>query len=135
MAKTQYYTVDVMDKDALALIASGSINRLESGYTELQDDNIEQFEDLLEYLLAQGIEVELYLPAWYPLLYDYFEKSDEFSGVLKLETAIRKIGEKYRLNVHGSYNPEKSNLEKSDFADWFHLKPEKALDNFNIILN
>ncbi|MBO7599573.1 MAG: hypothetical protein J6S95_00280 [Lachnospiraceae bacterium] len=38
------------------------------------------------------------------------------------------------IEVRGSYNPYDCGLNKEDYLDHFHLKPEGGLKNYNVII-
>lgn len=128
--------VDFMKVDSHAedVIKSGKIYQLGTEYNAVDNENFAEFEDLIRYLQRDGIDVELYLPSWYPAVYNYFESSNKFEGVKELEERIRQLGNDLGVVVHGSYDPYKCNIKETDFHDWLHLMPEKMLENYNTVL-
>ena len=133
-AQGDIHTVQENDNDVAAALRKGSIYQLGKGFSELQMSNLEEFESLICYLQAKGVKVEFYLHPWYPDVYDYFKNNVQFSGVLKTENYLREMANRHGIIVHGSYDPELTHSNKEDFADWFHLKANKMLDSYNIIL-
>jgi len=83
MGVRNYKTVAENEADAQNAIDTGEVYQLSDGFTELQEDNLDEFKSMVEYLRSKGVEVELYLPAWYPALYDFFQKEEKFAGVIK----------------------------------------------------
>lgn len=129
-----YKTVDENNLNAQKAIDANHIYQLGNGIKEINKNNFDDFEKLLVYMIDNNIEVELYLPSWYPKIYEYFEDTGSYVGVFELETMIRELGKKYNIKVRGSYDPSLCNVKEEDFADWLHLKPEKMLDNYNVVL-
>lgn len=134
MSYSQYQTIDEIEAMAQSAIDEGVIGNLSNGYTDLQKSNLDEFEEMVFYLQKNGVEVEFYLPAWYPSLYEFFENNEDFEGVIKLEQYLRQLGKKYSIVVHGSYDPKLSDIVPEDFADWAHLKADRMLDNYNTIV-
>ena len=134
MRRTVYQSVGENTLSAQSAIDEGNIYQLGSKLSTVDQDNFDDFMLLLNYLLGRGVEVEIYLPSWYPCIYDYFESSGRYSGVFEVEDKVRELGTKYGIKIHGSYDPELGNVKENDFADWLHLKPEKTIDNYNVIL-
>ena len=126
---------EIQDMDSAAQwdISAGAVYCM-TDYEELSPVCIERFEILIDYILSKGTEVIIYLPAWYPDYYDEFTKNDKFSGVIKAEEYIRKMAKERGIEVRGSYNPYVCGLNKEDYLDHFHLKPEGGLKNYNVII-
>lgn len=118
-----FHTNSDIDNEVTEQIQSGVIYQLGKGFTDIPSDRWDDFEQLIKYLLDNGVEVHFYLPAWHPIVYEFFILHDDFSGVVKLEDDVRKLGAKYNILVHGSYNPVYNNFCTEDFMDWLHLKP------------
>lgn len=90
------------------------------------------FENLLDSLIERGIEIELYLPTWNPIMYEYC-KNSEYSGGLEVEEYIREIAVNRGIVVRGSYNPDETGISIDDFWDWQHMAPESMLSTFEYI--
>lgn len=130
MAKEGFFTVTENDDSVNTMIAQQAIYQLGSGFSELNTSNIQEFENLITYLQGKGVNVEFYLPSWYPSLYDHFCENPNYSGIIKLEEYLRDFSEERGIIVHGSYNPYICDIHKEDYADWLHLKAEKMLYNY-----
>ena len=122
------------DGDANWLIESGHLDALGEEFIELSPENVELFEALIKHLSEEGIEVEIYLPAIYPSIYDFIETSDLFTGVEASEARIREICDTYSVTVHGSYNHSLTGITCGDYSDWLHIDPDKGLQEYNFIL-
>lgn len=133
MSSEAYQTVEAKNAAAQGVIGSGCLYLLGEKMPDINRSNYEDFELLLEYLLEKGVEVEIYLPSWYPVFYDYFESNASFAGVMAAEEAIRATAAEYGLTVHGSYNPYACGLTAENFADSMHLRPEKMLENYSYV--
>ena len=122
------------DTAANAAMQSNKIYQLGEGFSELQADNIKEFELLIQHLQKKGVTVEIYLHPWYPSVYAYFQSNKNYAGIVRTEIYLRNFAQKHEIIVHGSYNPQLTNSTLEDFADWFHLKPQKMLEAYNVIL-
>lgn len=127
-------TITENDAYVNKLIKSGSIYQLERGFREVQVNNIKDFEALIEYLSRKDVKVEFYLHPWYPMAYEHFVKNPAFAGVIKTEDYLRNYAKSKRIIVRGSFSPKLCSVNDSDFADWLHLKAEKMMECYNIIL-
>lgn len=133
MTLTSYKTVEGMDGEAANAISADSIYGL-NGFTHISDVNKDAFCDTIKYLSDKGIDIELYLPPWYPFYYDIFKDSPDFAGVLKVSDMVYEIGSEFdNVTVHGSYNPDEVNVSREDYADSFHLKPDEMLRSYQYI--
>lgn len=122
-----------IEEEVNAQLKNGVIYQVGKGFAEIPVERLEAFERLIEFLLDSGVEVQLYLPAWHPKVYEYFVIHEEFSGVEKVEEEVRKLGEKNNISVHGGYNPNFNNFTTEDFMDWLHLKPNKMYADYQSI--
>ena len=125
---------DKNDGDANWLIESGHIGAFGEEFTSLSPENTEIFEALIKHLTEEGVEVEIYLPAVYPTIYNFVESSNLFTGVEESEEWIRRICKEYSVTVHGTFNPSLSGMRCEDYSDWLHIDPEKGLEEYNLIL-
>lgn len=130
-----FLTVEQNLASAELAINDGFIYQLGSELKDVDPDNFRNFEMLVTHLLDEGVDVEFYLPSWFPTIYDYFRESPQFCGVLEVENEVRDLGERLGITVHGSYDPNLCGVNETDFADWLHLKAEKSIKNFNFVLN
>lgn len=124
-----------IEKDIDIKIEQRSIYSVGKGFTEIPNKNLEEFDKLLYYLISNDIEVHLYLPAWHPRVYELFSNDENYSGVLKVEEAVRKLSSKYGISVHGGYNPTSRGFKTEDFMDWMHLLPDKSLVDYQSTQN
>lgn len=135
MSISEYKTTNENEMDAQAAIDSGYIYQLGEGLSSLNEDNFIDFKKLIFYLQNKGVEIEIYLPSWHPILYDYFVSSGKYNGIFDVEKAIRKLGEDCNIMVRGSYDPYQCGVTEDDFADWLHLTPDKMMDNYNVVID
>lgn len=123
------------DNLADAAVRNQQIYQLGPGFSELQTDNLAQFEKLIIYLQKKEVKIDFYLHPWYPSVYKHFCENEKYSGVLKTEDYLRDLGKKYNIVVHGSFSSELTGMKEEDFADWFHLKADKMMECYNIVLH
>ncbi len=123
-----------MDNEAYYYVAEHSIMYLGDRYDEISEANVELFDLMLKGLKDKGIEVEIYVSAMYPVLYEFIEESGDYEGVIATEEKIRELASKYGFKVCGSFDPEALGFSKEDFSDVFHLTPDSGLYNYYIVL-
>ncbi len=133
MAKEDFFSVKENDDSVDSMIQQQAIYQLGSGFSELDYPKLQEFEDLIIYLQDKGVNVEFYLPSWYPSLYDHFCENPNYGGIIKLEDYLRDFAAERSITVHGSYDPYVCDIHKEDYADWLHLKAEKMLYNYQFI--
>ena len=127
-----FHTVEQNDMTSYENIAASNLYYI-SNFRELDNNKTRCFEALITHLIQKGIEIEFYLPAWYPIQYDAIAEDEQYSGVNKCEKYLIEYASKHGITVRGSYNPYICNLNKEDFMDDLHLKPEKALEQYYYI--
>ena len=131
---TKNTTEEIIEESEWQVTSNKPVSWLiDTGYLNKVEDNIIQFEALVDTLLERGITVELYLPTWNPIIYDYCVKNKEVSGGLEVEKYIRSMADKRGILVRGSYNPKVTGMTVEAFWDWQHMKPEKMLESFDYI--
>lgn len=91
----------------------------------LDDKDKKKFNDLISYLLHDGINVELFLCPATPDIWDRLELDNEHYNYGKeIEKYVREIAWKYQLKITGSYNPYKIGIKNEDFYDARHVRRE-----------
>ena len=128
------YDPDSIDEEVKGCIERRNLGYLGEDFTELSDQNVILFESLIRYLRGRGVQVDIYLPSIYPLMYEYIDGNDDFKGVGLEEKRIREMAMEYGITVHGTYNPSLSGMEREDYADILHIKPEKGIEEYHFIL-
>lgn len=109
---------------------------IERGYmSDNNDETIpprESFERLIDSLLERNVDVQIYLPTWNPVMYEYCSNS-EYSGGIEVEKYIRGLAEERNIIVRGTYNPNALDIGIDDFWDWQHMSPDNMLYTFEYI--
>lgn len=126
MPKSEYDSVEEMDRLVEDSIAKESMYQLGTSYTEVDLENLSEFRRLLQRMQDKGIKIEFFLHPAYPLQYNYFFENENFKGVLELEYYLLNMADEMDITLHGSFSPYKVDVDKKDFADWLHLKAEPA---------
>lgn len=119
--------------DAEWYVSTGTIHVM-TDFSELSENETKEWELLTDHLISEGVTLVFYLPSWFSVYYDEFEKNPNFSGVIKCEEYIRKMAAERNITVHGSYNPYVAGAENDHFLDSHHLTPEHGWENYNFIL-
>lgn len=99
-------------------------------YREIDEESMEVFADLTDYLQKQEVEVILYLPPYSPMLYDYIESSEQYRITLDVEEKMKELASEKGIALYGSYDPAVSGLKMSDLYDVYHVKTEKMMDTY-----
>ncbi|DAB37967.1 MAG: hypothetical protein A2552_11655 [Sulfuricurvum sp. RIFOXYD2_FULL_44_160] len=84
--------------------------------------NIKLFEQLMSYLKSKNVEIMFFLPPYHPLVYQYLSSNKKYKNVLYTEKYLREYSQKNNIKIFGSYNPNKYNLNSTDFTDGMHGK-------------
>lgn len=129
--KKNFQSTDMIDTNIQDMINSGVTYQLGTEMRTVDKSIFTTFEELVNYLVSEDIEVKLYLPSFHPRVYGYMVESEKYDGVVELEDMIRDYAEKEHITVHGSFDPQRCGVTEEDFADMFHLYPDKALENFH----
>ena len=82
------------------------------------------FEILIQDMNNNNVEVEFFLAPYHPKIYKEF--SSRCQSVLDVENKIIVFANKNDIMLHGSYNPNKNNLNENYFYDGIHAK-EKSI--------
>ena len=92
----------------------------------------EHFRMLIEYLLARGVQVDLYLSPLSPALWDNIQsEADRYFILDEMEQYQREMAEVYGLRVIGTYNPYVVGLTNEDYMDCRHLRHESMAELFD----
>lgn len=92
------------------------------------------FEKLINYLITQNIEVELFMCPLAPSLYDRLDFKKHFI-LPELEGYVYYLQKKYNLKITGNYNPYKLNMTDADFYDARHVRAECLPKYFDFTKN
>lgn len=99
-------------------------------YHEIDEAHFARFSELLDYLLASGVEVILYLPPYSPMMYNYIESEGDFQITLEVEEKVKKLAAEKGIALYGSYDPAGCDLRMTDLYDVYHIKTEKTADTY-----
>lgn len=99
-----------------------------SDYNELDVVYQENFEKLIAFLIERGVEVSFYLPPYSEPMYHCVITDEAYAMIPEVERYILQFADENQLKVYGSFDPEGSTLELSDFYDPYHIRREKIMD-------
>ncbi len=102
---------------------SGNVYSLE-GYERLDEDWKKEFRAFIQYLIASGIDVTLYLTPYHPIVYSYLANTEKYRNVQAAEEFFKQLAAEYGVRIVGSYNPAKCGLSNEDFLDGMHMRRE-----------
>jgi len=108
------------------VVASKSFYKI-SGYTEMSDELVEEFERLVEWLTQNDVEVSFFLPPYAAEIYSGIQNGGAtYVGVLHTEEYILEYAKEHGLKVYGSYSPQGCDLKTEDLLDEYHMRREGA---------
>ncbi|MFN2340043.1 MAG: hypothetical protein ABR547_02065 [Halanaerobium sp.] len=102
-------------------------------YSEMDDDYLQHFEQLIEFYLEEEIDLVFYLAPYHPLVFDYLDQNERYHIIYEVEEYIREFAEKNDIKVVGNYSPYELNLDKGDFHDGMHPKEAVMGKIFNAL--
>ena len=77
------------------------------------------------------MDVVLLLSPYHPIVYNYITKNKEYRMVKKVEGYLNEFANKSNVEIFGSYNPKKLDLNSDSFYDGMHPKEEVMEKLFN----
>lgn len=104
------------------------------GFSEIS--NAKLFEKFIAYLVTNGSNVTLYLPPYHPYVYGYLIDHEEYKIVGEVESFLKDISKRYKVNIVGSYDPHVLGVTKKDFFDGSHALDSvynKMFNEMNVI--
>ena len=123
--------VDVQDVEELTRqsIEEQVVYRM-TDFHEIDEQSMELFAMLVDYLEQSGVEVILYLPPYSPMMYNYIESEENFQIALEVEEKVQELARERQIALYGSYDPAGCDLEMTDLYDIYHVKTDKMMDTF-----
>jgi len=86
--------------------------------------NIQLFEDFINYLKFNKVNVILFLPPYNPISYDLLLESEKYNMILSAEKYLINFSKLKNVSLKGSYNPYEYGLINEDFFDAVHGRNE-----------
>jgi hypothetical protein len=87
-------------------------------------DNKETFERIIRDIKNNGIKIIFILPPYHPATYKLLVGLKEYKIIDEVEEYVKSFAEMENIQLFGSYNPIKLNLNDDDFYDGMHPKKE-----------
>ncbi len=101
------------------------------GFTEVDEELANVFEDFISYAVSRGVRVSLVLTPFHPTYWDMKVSVDpNYTGAAAAEARIREIGARCGAEVYGSYDPVLAGCAHEDFYDGLHIKRESIYKYF-----
>jgi len=70
------------------------------------------------------------LPPYHPIVYNHIKNNKEYKMVDKVEMYLNDYASENNIQLVGSYNPNRFNLNSIDFYDGMHPKDKIMKKNF-----
>ena len=96
-------------------------------FAELSVDKKALFERLLHRWIDLGIDVELVLIPFHPVVYEEFRQRPRYAKVLEFEAYVADIAGTLGVSFRGSLNPALLGMDRRHFYDAMHLNPDGVL--------
>ena len=114
--KVRYKNNDEVKVDAVAFAKNNPYSL--GDYNSL--NNMKLFEDFVNYLKLNKVDVTLFLPPYNPIAFDLLIESDKYKQILIAEEYLINFANLNNINLKGSYNPYEYSLTNEDFFDGVH---------------
>lgn len=85
---------------------------------------IDAVDKMLEYLVAQGVQVYLAHPPFNPVYWDAVQNSPYREGLKEIEGLTRDFAAKYGLDIIGGFDPYPLGCRAEQYIDGEHANPE-----------
>lgn len=92
-------------------------------FNEIDRKKYTNFNRLIDYMQARGVEVVFFLPPYHPIVYDFLMKSS-YRTVGDVEKVVRAMAEDKGIPVVGSYDPSMAGVDENSFLDGMHLRQD-----------
>lgn len=123
-------SVEEVRKIAVSYASSKPIYNL-GGFSKIDEQYKREFEEFINLIQKDGVEVEFYFSPYHPFVYKTLMDSSDYRIVNEVEKYFTKFAIDKKINIRGSYNPEKVNCSEEDFYDGMHIKPEGVMKIYN----
>ena len=91
-------------------------------YDTISRDTVEKFEKFIQYLQNKGIKIIFFLSPFHSSYIDYLNNAGErYRSVWETEDIVRNLGEKYGIEVYGSYDGKNCDISDRYFMDGIHM--------------
>ena len=116
-------TQEQADGDALTS-ANSNLLRL-TDFEQLSPYYTQLFEEFIEYLQEKGIKIIFFLPSFHHYVYWAAQADmEQYHCLFEVEDYIKDLGEKYNIQIYGTYDPDAVGLTNKDFMDGYHMRYE-----------
>ena len=85
---------------------------------------VEAVDRMLEWLVAQGVEIYLAHPPFNPIYWEAVQDSPYIEGLARIESLTRDFASKYGLDIIGGFNPYPLGCRADQYIDGEHSNPE-----------
>jgi hypothetical protein len=96
------------------------VERRRNDPPKVDQQGVDAFERVLQFLKEKGVEVTLVKPPFNPIYYDAVQQGTYKDGLTRIENLIQEIADRHGLKVIGSYNPHDVGCVKEMYIDAEH---------------
>lgn len=127
-------TVSEVLKSAQTHVNNNVIYSLNSFY-KLDKESMFKFENFLNFLLNENIEIVFFFAPYHPYVYNYLVNSNEYKIILQVERYFKNLALQNNIYLIGSYDPKNCGFDERDFYDDMHPKREAINRLFKELIN
>lgn len=98
---------------------TGSIPNIEN-FKLLSPVKKNMLEQLVKYLLSKNITIVFFLSPYHPAIFNKINNTPKYKPVIESENYFIELAMKYKIELLGSFNPEKLKLDGNYFYDGLH---------------
>jgi hypothetical protein len=114
-------------RDYVALMRRGRAPY--NGVDKAIPERLRLLEQFVRYLRGEGIDVDLLLVPYHPLVYGEFAQRPR-NALVDVEARYRDLARRAGARVVGTYDPAKVDAVASDFFDEVHMRPDALVRLF-----
>ncbi len=119
----EQYTQEMIAEETAKVATVHDIYQCGDFYS-ISDGRKAEFEQLMDFLAEKGVKVSFYLPPYSPQMYAHIKEDETCDVIREAENYVLQYAKDKNLKVYGSYDPEESHIEMTDFFDPYHLRKE-----------
>ncbi len=87
-------------------------------FNEISIELTNLFENLINDIIKNNIDVELLIIPYHPKVYEIVES--DFPNIIKTENILNDLANKHKVSIFGSFNPSEIEFDETDFLDGLH---------------
>lgn len=107
--------------EAVKSINGGVTYKNVNNMTEMSDEDIQSYENLISYLSDRGTEIIIYMQPFSITQCEYIYEQNTNPAFSMVEEYLHELGRDKGIKVIGGYDSRRYNITDDDFIDFMHL--------------